>query len=156
MWDKAVTWLLAFLALASSAGWLASRRTRSLRRLMGESDLLANLPAGEAREALEKHISTSVHSYLRERDAQERAQLWMLGATVAQLVALTMLVVADFGGAGMLDDWDKAPLWATLVAATAATIMVASVVLEATLVLRGVLAVRGDEVPPRARRRRAR
>ena len=152
MWEKAVTWLLALLALASSAGWLASRRTRSLRRIKAESELLANLPAGTARTALEAHIASSIESYLRERDAQERAQTWMLGAAVAQMLALVLLVTAEVGGAGVFDDWKEAPLWAMVVAGTGAAILVGALAVEVSLVVHGALDAALEAKPRRSRK----
>lgn len=115
MWEKGVTWLLAFLALASSAGWLARGRTRRLRRLRMESEVLGYLsPDNPARPALNAHVAASVEEYLRERAQRDLMPSLGLAIVGSQIIAALMLIVGGIGGAGLFS-WEDGPLWARVV-----------------------------------------
>lgn len=144
MWGQAVTWVLGFLAIAVSAGWLAGRRTRSLRMIKAEADLLPNMPSGAARTALEAHIAESVTTYLRQREKQDRQQMVRLVLIVVQVIGLGFLMTAEFNGAGMTADWTEAPEWAKWCAISGVTLLGGPVMWEMVLVARELKVDRGE------------
>jgi hypothetical protein len=108
LWTEIPAFLLGLVTLGVTTNAFARRRTRTLKELRSQAELLALLPDGPGRSELARHLDEATAGLVRELEAPRARS----GIPALALVSTAFLgALVWIGGASTAVVWDDRPDW---------------------------------------------